>query len=75
MKRKAYEEELAKLEVELVKLQEWVKVTGAKICAVFEGSDTAGKVCVVALSTPTEPQKSHCLAKTIKEGMNIYGYR
>ena len=31
------------LQVELVKLQDWVKATGAKICVVFEGRDTAGK--------------------------------
>ena len=43
MRRKGYEAELAKLQGELVALQEWVKATGAKICIVFEGRDTAGK--------------------------------
>ena len=43
MKRKEYDEELAKLHVELVKVQEWVKATGAKVCIVFEGRDGAGK--------------------------------
>jgi len=67
------EKELEKLQTELVKLQEWVKVSGAKICVVFEGRDTAGKggvikritervsprvFRVVALSTPTEREKS-----------------
>ena len=61
------------LQVELVKLQDWVKETGAKICVVFEGRDTAGKggtikrmtervsprvFRVVALPAPTERQKS-----------------
>jgi polyphosphate kinase len=72
-KRKDYEKELAKLHVELVKLQEWVKSTGTKICVVFEGRDGAGKggtikaitervsprvFRVVALPAPTEREKS-----------------
>jgi polyphosphate kinase len=43
MKRKDYEQELRRLHAELVALQDWVKRTGAKICVVFEGRDTAGK--------------------------------
>jgi polyphosphate kinase 2 len=43
LKRKAYEKELRKLQVELCRLQEWVKATGAKIIIVFEGRDAAGK--------------------------------
>ena len=73
LKRKRYEAELAPLQGELVALQEWVKSTGAKICIVFEGRDTAGKggtikritervsprvFRVAALPTPTERQKS-----------------
>src|SRR5262245_31113121 len=40
LKRKVYEKELENLHVELVKLQEWVKHEGARICIVFEGRDT-----------------------------------
>jgi len=73
LSRKDYEKELKKLQVELVKLQEWVKYTGAKIVIVFEGRDTAGKggvikaisertsprvIRTVALSAPTEREKS-----------------
>jgi polyphosphate kinase len=73
MKRKEYEKELDKLQVELVKLQEWVKYSGAKICVLFEGRDAAGKggiikcisertsprvMRVVALPSPTEREKS-----------------
>ena len=73
MRRKEYERELRRLHGELVALQEWVKATGAKICIVFEGRDTAGKggtikritervsprvFRVVALPTPTEREKS-----------------
>jgi polyphosphate kinase 2 len=73
MKRKEYEEEMRILHGELVALQEWVKATGAKICVVFEGRDTAGKggtikritervsprvFRVVALTAPTEREKS-----------------
>jgi polyphosphate kinase 2 len=73
MSAKEFEQEMEKLQVELVKMQEWVKATGAKICVVFEGRDTAGKggvikritervsprvFRVVALSAPTEREKS-----------------
>ncbi|MGW8249554.1 MAG: polyphosphate kinase 2 [Anaerolineales bacterium] len=73
MKRKEFEEALRPLHIELVKLQEWVKASGAKICVIFEGRDTAGKggvikritervsprvFRVVALGTPTEREKS-----------------
>src|SRR5213592_978341 len=73
LKRKAYENQLAKLHVELVKLQEWVKHKGLKVCVVFEGRDGAGKggtikaitervsprvFRVVALPAPTEREKS-----------------
>src|SRR5437016_5907806 len=43
MKTKEYEREMRVLHGELVAMQEWVKATGAKICIVFEGRDTAGK--------------------------------
>jgi polyphosphate kinase 2 len=73
LKRKVYDKELAKLHVELVKLQEWVKHKGLKVCVVFEGRDGAGKggtikaitervsprvFRVVALPAPTEREKS-----------------
>jgi polyphosphate kinase 2 (PPK2 family) len=43
MKRKAYEKELHKLQVELCRLQDWVKKTGERIIILFEGRDAAGK--------------------------------
>jgi polyphosphate kinase 2 len=43
MKRKAYEKELRKLQVELCHLQDWVKEKGARIIILFEGRDAAGK--------------------------------
>ena len=73
MKNREYEHELRRLHGELVALQEWVKATGAKVCVVFEGRDTAGKggtikritervsprvFRVVALPAPTEREKS-----------------
>ena len=51
MKRKVYEAELAKLEIELVKLQGWIKYKGLKIAVLFEGRDSAGKGGVVAGSS------------------------
>ena len=73
LSRQAYEEELYRLHVELGKLQEWVKHTGAKIVVVFEGRDAAGKggaikritervspriFRVAALPAPTEREKT-----------------
>jgi polyphosphate kinase len=43
MKRKDYEKELRKLQVELCRLQEWVKYKGSRIIILFEGRDAAGK--------------------------------
>jgi polyphosphate kinase 2 len=43
MKRKAYEKELRKLQVELCHLQEWAKSSGARVIIAFEGRDAAGK--------------------------------
>ena len=73
LKAKRYERELEKLHVELVKLQEWVRHKGLKVCIVFEGRDGAGKggtikaitervsprvFRVIALPAPTEREKS-----------------
>ncbi len=73
MKRKEYELELRRLHGELVAMQEWVKSSGAKVCIVFEGRDTAGKggtiktitervsprvFRIAALPAPTEREKS-----------------
>ena len=40
---KVYEQELNKLQIELVKLQEWIKLKGLKVVVIFEGGDAAGK--------------------------------
>ncbi len=73
MKEKEYLKELRLLHGELVAMQEWVKATGAKVCIVFEGRDTAGKggvikaitervsprvFRVVALPAPSDREKS-----------------
>ena len=47
MRRKEYEDELRRLQVELVQMQRWVVETQAKVCIVFEGRDTAGKGGVI----------------------------
>jgi len=71
--KKVYEKELNKLQIELVKLQEWIKRKGLRVIVIFEGRDAAGKggtikritqvlnprICrVVALTTPTEREKT-----------------
>ncbi len=43
LKRKAYERELARLDIELVRMQEWVRANGHRIVVLFEGRDAAGK--------------------------------
>ena len=68
LKNKVYEKKLRELQIELVKLQEWIKVKGLKVVVIFEGRDAAGKggtikriteclnprICrVVALGVPT----------------------
>ncbi|MFZ0105939.1 MAG: polyphosphate kinase 2 [Thiobacillus sp.] len=73
LKTKDYEKELARLHVELVKLQDWVVHKGLKVCIVFEGRDTAGKggtikaltervspriFRVVALPAPSDREKT-----------------
>ncbi|MBW6534416.1 MAG: polyphosphate kinase 2 [Mariniphaga sp.] len=71
--KKFYNSELNRLQIELVKLQEWIKTQGLRVVVIFEGRDAAGKggtikritqvlnprICrVVALGTPTEREKT-----------------
>jgi polyphosphate kinase 2 len=71
--KKNYETELARLQLELVKMQYWIKSEGLKVCILFEGRDAAGKggmikrineplnprgARVVALTKPTETERS-----------------
>ncbi len=73
LKNDVYDHDLAKLQIELVKLQEWIKLKGLKVVVIFEGRDAAGKggvinriteslnprICrVEALGTPTEKEKT-----------------
>jgi polyphosphate kinase 2 len=73
LKRSVYEEKLAELHFELVKMQYWIKETGQRVVLIFEGRDAAGKggavKCitaplnprgcrVVALGTPTDREKT-----------------
>jgi polyphosphate kinase len=78
LRNKEYEAEMFKLQVELVKLQDWVKKTGARIVIIFEGRDAAGKGGIikrilervsprvfrlVALPSPTEREKTQLYAQ------------
>ena len=73
LSNKVYLQQLDNLQIELVKLQEWIKLKGLKVVVIFEGRDAAGKggtikriiqslnprICrVVALGTPTEREKT-----------------
>ncbi len=80
MRKKEYEAELFKLQVELVKLQEWVKATNVRVVIIFEGRDAAGKGGIikriiervsprvfrlVALPSPTERQQDAASCPTL----------
>jgi len=73
LRREAYEKELRRLQIEMVKLQEWVKATGARVVVLFEGRDAAGKggvitritertngrvIRVVALGVPSDRERT-----------------
>jgi polyphosphate kinase len=88
LKRKDYEHELARLHVELVKLQQWVVHKGLRVCVIFEGRDGAGKggtikaitervspriFRVVALPAPTEREKSQMYAQRYQSHMPAAG--
>jgi len=73
LRRRVYERELFRLQAELVKLQEWMRTSGARVVVVFEGRDAAGKgstikrvteylnprlARIAALPTPTERERT-----------------
>ncbi|MFA9401276.1 MAG: polyphosphate kinase 2, partial [Acidobacteriota bacterium] len=73
LSKKQYEKELKKLQIELVRMQEWIVESGQRVVVLFEGRDTAGKggvikrisektnprvIRTVALTTPTEREKT-----------------
>src|SRR4030095_732657 len=86
--KKEYEAEIFELQVELVKLQEWVKATNTRVVIIFEGRDAAGKggiikrimervspriFRVVALPMPTERQKTQLHAQRYVEQLPAGG--
>ena len=88
LKRKDYEKELRKLQVELCRLQDWVKYKGLRVIIVFEGRDTAGKggtikaltervsprvFRVVALPAPSEREKTEMFAQRYIENFPAAG--
>ena len=88
MKRKVYEAELEKLQIELCHLQAWLKQSGERVAVVFEGRDAAGKggaikritervsprvFRVVALPAPSERQKSQLYMQRYFEQMPAGG--
>lgn len=73
LSKKVYEKELERLQIELIKLQDWISSTGQRIVVCFEGRDAAGKggtikritqvlnprICrIVALAKPTERERT-----------------
>ncbi|HSK51107.1 MAG TPA: polyphosphate kinase 2, partial [Clostridia bacterium] len=61
--RKVYESELARLDIELVKMQEWVRAKGLRIVVIFEGRDAAGKGGVIKrIMEPLNPRYARVVA-------------
>jgi polyphosphate kinase 2 len=79
MKAKTYAKELRTLHVELVKLQEWVRHQGLKVCIVFEGRDGAGKGGTIkAITERVSPRVFRVMAlpaPTEREQTQMYGQR
>ena len=79
LKGKVYEKELERLHGELVKLQEWVKYKGLKICIVFEGRDGAGKGgAIKAITERVSPRVFRVIAlpaPSDREKTQMYGQR
>ena len=79
LKRAIYERQLAKLHVELVKLQRWVVHEGLKVCVVFEGRDGAGKGGTIkAITERVSPRVFHLVAlpaPTEREKTQMYAQR
>jgi polyphosphate kinase 2 len=79
MNSKTYEKELRKLHEELVKLQEWVRHKGLKVCVVFEGRDGAGKGGTIkAITERVSPRVFRVIAlpaPTEREKTQMYGQR
>src|SRR5262249_28196418 len=88
MSRKEFEKKLAKLQIELIRLQTWVQATGARIIVVFEGRDTAGKGGVisritartnprvyrhVALPAPSDREKTQMINKNAIDILRNFG--
>ena len=89
MKQKVFEKELHKLQVELCRLQDWVKETGARIIILFEGRDAAGKggtikaitervsprgFRIAALPAPSDRQKSQMFMQRYMEHFPACAY-
>jgi polyphosphate kinase 2 len=61
--RKAYESELERLQVELARMQNWVRAEGARIVVLFEGRDAAGKGgCIARIMAPLNPRYARIAA-------------
>ena len=62
-KGKAYERELARLQIEMLKMQLWAKETNARVLMIFEGRDAAGKGGAIRRFTEhTNPRSAHVVA-------------
>ncbi len=79
MRRKEFEKELVKLQVELTRLQAWVQATGARIIVIFEGRDTAGKGGVISrITARTSPRVFRHIAlpaPSNREKTQVYAQR
>jgi polyphosphate kinase len=73
MKRKAYEKEMGKLQIELCHLQEWVKANKLRVIVLFEGRDAAGKGGTIkAITEKVSPRVFRVVARRIARRRNCF---
>jgi len=87
MDRRLYLRELLKLQLELIKLQDWMEATGERVCVLFEGRDSAGKggvikritqrlnprICrVVALNKPSKKRTHTMVLPTLRGSSSLW---
>ena len=75
MKRKEFEKELTKLQIELTRLQTWVQAKGVRVIVVFEGRDTAGKAGVISRTSPRVYRHVALPAPSDREKTQVYVQR
>ena len=75
LEKQAYEEELKRLQAELVDMQQWVVETGARIVVIMEGRDAAGKGSAIKRSIPAfqdDAAEAHVNSEHFKKATELF---